>query len=122
MWDYASVKTPEDPRPPDKLAQQAGPLKVLFDGPGFEDLAGRRHFLAEGETLRKVAGPDGREDYACGDKALVNGREYILKVRILLRPSFKAEMLDNPAFVKQSNNPRYWSQTFALSILAVRED
>jgi len=120
VWEYGSVKIPEDPRPMDTIAKEAGVLKVSFDGPGFEDIKTQKHFRADGEKLKKVAGADGREGYAFGDTPLTNGREYILKVRIQLRPSFKAEMLNNPDFVKQSNNPRYWSQTFMLDILAVR--
>lgn len=119
-WEYAAIKTPEDPRSADAVAKQAGDLKISFDGPGFEDVKARKAFRAEGEKIRKVAGADGREVYVLGDTTLVNGGEYILKVRILLRPPFNAKMLDNPVFVKQSNQPRYWAQTFSLHVEAAR--
>lgn len=119
-WEYMTVKIPEDPTPADALARKAGPLRISFDVQGFEDIKTRKHFSAVGDAVKLVRGADGREGYAIGNTALVNGRDYVLHARIRLRPSFKADMLENPAFVKQSNDPRYWSQTFELELLGAR--
>jgi len=120
-WEYASVKIPEDPRSMDEISRIAGPLKAVFAGPEFEGVRARsRHFRVTGAKLRKATNAARREVYSFGDIVFANGAQFTLKVRIRLRPSFKPEMLKNPAFVKQSNNPRYWSQTFELEILGVR--
>jgi len=119
-WEYMTVKVPEDPTPMDEVAKKAGPLRISFDVPGFEDVKGRKHFAAVGDAVKVVRGTDGREGYAIGNVPLANGREYVLKARIRLRSSFKAELLENPVFVKQCNNPQYWSQTFELEVLGVR--
>jgi hypothetical protein len=120
-WEHMSVKIPEDPRPMEAIQKEAGPPRVSFDLPGFEDIRAAKYFRCEGAGLKKAEGPDGRETYIFGDTSLVNGRQYILTVRIRLRPAFKPELLENPAFVRQSNNPRYWSQTFSLEIISIAD-
>jgi hypothetical protein len=119
-WEYSAVKIPEDPRSADEVAKQAGPLMISLGTAGFEGIEeSQRHVRAEGGVLRKGRDAKGREIYVVGETDLVNGKEYVLSVRIRLRAGFKPEMLQNPAFVKQSENPVYWSQTFHAEILAV---
>lgn len=119
-WEYSTVKIPEDPRSADELTKQAGPLVISLGTAGFEGIEeSQRHLRAEGGVLRKGRDAAGREIYVVGETNLVNGKEYVLSVRIRLRAGFKPEMLKNPAFVKQSENPVYWSQTFHAEILAV---
>lgn len=119
-WDYADVKIPEDPTPMEKIRQKAGELKVPFDGAGFKNVRGKRYLWAKGADLVKKADADGKEVYAFKDVVLANGtQDYVMKVRLKLRSMFKPSHLENPAFVKQSNNPLYWTQTFELDILSV---
>jgi len=119
VWEYMSVKIPEDPRPMETIGKQAGALRVSFDLPGFEDIRAAKYFRCEGAGLKKATGTDGRETYVFGDTSLANGAEHILTVRIRLRSEFKPELLENPAFVRQSNNPRYWAQTFSIELISV---
>lgn len=120
-WEYSTVKIPEDPRTAEELAKQAGPLKIGLGTAGFEDIReSQRHVRGEGGALRKGHDAEGREIYVVDKTDLVNGKEYVLSARIRLRAGFKPEMLQNPAFVKQCENPVYWSQTFQVEILSVK--
>jgi hypothetical protein len=116
VWEYAMVRIPEDPGPKDGVLE-AGPLKIAFDGPEFKDIQGRKALFARGAGLSKKAGKDGREHYFFKETGLDSGQVYDMKVRLLLRPGFKEEMLKDPAFVAQSDNPRYWAQTFEFELL-----
>jgi hypothetical protein len=85
--------------------------------PAFKGLrASRRYLRGEGEQVRTVDKDDGREGYAIGDTILTKDKRYRLEVTLRLRKSFGEAMLNNPAFVKQTNNPRYWSQTLKLEL------
>ena len=119
-WEYATVKILEDPTPQEVLAARAGPLNLSFDTAEFADVKARKTIFAVGTGLARTRGADGRKQYAVGDVPLVNSREFLLRVVIRLRSQFKPAMLDNPAFVKQSNDPRDWSQTFEAEILEAR--
>lgn len=121
-WDTPTVKIPEDPRTPAELAALAGPLKVRLQGKAFEGLEGRDRLLLVSDKLSKAKGADGTEVWAFDGKRLVrDGGAYRLRVRLMLRASFKKELLQNPAFVKQSNQPKYWAQTFEMELLGVSE-
>jgi hypothetical protein len=119
-WEYSTVKIPEDPRTAEELAREAGPLAIGLGTAGFEDIReSQRYVRAEGGGLKKRQDAEGREAYAVDTTDLVNGKEYVLLVRIRFRSGFTHEMLKNPAFVKQCENPIYWSQTFQVEILSV---
>jgi hypothetical protein len=118
-WEYADVKIPEDPRSMEEVGKSAGHVKVQFEGPEFARVKRRKALRATGTGLKVVKDATGKQGYAFKDTVLTNGKTYQLKVRLKLRPMFKKSHLENPAFIKQSNNPRYWSQTFALEILGV---
>ena len=121
LWEYATVKIPEDPTPEDQLRRKAGPLLIPFGGPEFRDVATACQIRATGADLKQQPGADGRMEYAFKGSLLSNGgKEYLLTVRLKLRARFKPTLLDNPAFVKQSNNPTYWGQTFEMEILNIQ--
>jgi hypothetical protein len=120
QWAYASVKVPEDPTPQEQLEQQAGPLQVPLEGAPFEKQKPPKPITVVGDKLQKVADKEGKQIYSIDGVAFDNhATEYVLNVRLKLREHFKPEMLENPAFVKQSNDPRYWAQTFQLEILGL---
>ncbi|MBA4387036.1 MAG: hypothetical protein C0404_03585 [Verrucomicrobia bacterium] len=120
QWDYAGAKIPEDPTPMDALRKKAGQMVVPLEGPDFVDVAGKRSIRAGGKEITKANAADGTEVYAFKGKPLSNGgTEYTLKVQLKLRSGFKPEMLNNPEFIRQSNNPQYWSQTLELEIIGV---
>jgi hypothetical protein len=118
-WEYLSVKIPEDQTPERELRQKAGPLKIRLEGAGFPDAPGRTDLSVSGPELAKKRGADGREGYVLHETALINQTVYVLQVQLTLRPGFDKKMLENAAFVQQCQDPRYWSQTFALEILAL---
>jgi hypothetical protein len=121
-WATPTVKIPEDSRTPAMLAALAGPVKVKIQGKSFEELAGRDALLLISDKLSKVKGEDGAEQWAFSGKRLVrDGDACCLRVRILLRASFKKELLQNPAFIKQCNQPKYWSQTFEMRLFGVEQ-
>ena len=77
---------------------------------------------ASGRDLVRVKDDQGLEAYAFQQAILSNNsKEYVMTVRLKLRPAFSKTHLENPAFIKQSNNPVYWSQTFEIEIVALRE-
>lgn len=114
LWEYPTVSVPEQTLKPG----QAGPLTASFDEPAFATIKGRKTLRIDGAPT-SVAGADGKQGYACGGTTLINGQVYILIGTLRLRPTFKAEQLKNPVFVTQSNDPRYWSQTFAFDLRLV---
>lgn len=120
-WKHADVKIPEDPTPESELRKKAGQLLVPFEGAEFKDVKTKAYLHATAADLAKTAGPDGRQVYKIKDTVLSNGdKEYTMTVRLKLRPSFNKSQLENPAFVKQCNNPVYWNQTFELEIVSVQ--
>lgn len=122
MWEYASVKIPEDPTPADQLRQKASQLTIPLTDLAAKDGKRVKGLFASGADLVRQADPQGREVYYWGKVALSNNdKEYIMTVRLKLRPAFNKTHLANPTFVKQSNNPVYWSQTFEIEIVALRE-
>ena len=122
MWRYADVKIPEDPTSSEELRKKAGQVMIPFEGPEFKDVKGKKSIFASGRDLTRTTDAQGREAYAFKDTILSNNdKEYVMTVRLKLRPAFNKSHLENPAFVKQSNNPTYWSQTFEFEIVALRE-
>lgn len=119
VWDTLDVKVPENPTPDAALRKQAGPPAVSFDTPAFSDCSGRKRISIVGAAIRKTRDAEGREQYSVGDTPIENGRLYTVTATLRLRAGFKPEMLANPAFVTQCNDPRYWAQTFELEIAAV---
>jgi hypothetical protein len=122
MWEYTTAKIPEDPTPDSELRKKAGQLMLPLEGQDFTEGRSKKGIQASGVALTRKTGTGGREVYAFGDTLMTNNdKEYVMTVRLKLRPGFTKANLDNPAFVKQSNNPRYWSQTFEIEILTLRE-
>jgi hypothetical protein len=123
FWRHADLKIPEDPRPMKEIRKKAGSLRVSFEGKEFKEAKGKKYIRASvPKGLKVVKDKDGREGYAFNDLRLSNGGvEYLLKGKVKLRSMFKKEHLKNPAFIKQSNNPRYWTQTFELEISDIRK-
>jgi hypothetical protein len=119
-WDGINVKIPEDPTPEAELRKRAGPLAASFDSPAFGDIAAKKQLIAVGATIRPVGGTDGWLGYAVGETLIENGCTYCVTGVLRLRSGFKPEKLDDPAFVLQSNNPRYWAQTFELEVRRVK--
>ena len=119
-WHHHEVSIPEDPRSPEEIARQAGPLLIRIgtdDDPAFKDLRpSRRHLRGIGAQVRTIRDDDGREGYAIGATTLTKDHRYRLVATLRLRDNFDEKMLDNPAFVKQTNDPRYWSQTLELEL------
>lgn len=121
LWEHPTVKIPEDPTPEAQVRRKAGPLLIPFCGSEFRDITTPCQIRGTGAGLAQVAGVDGRMGYVFKGVPLSNGgKDYLLTVRLKLRARFKPTLLDNPAFVKQSNNPTYWGQTFEMEILAVQ--
>jgi len=120
QWDDVDLKIPEDPTPIAEIRKLAGRLKVPFDELKVKG-RGKKYLWATGPGLGTVKDEAGKEQYAFKKKLLSNNdTEYTLKVRLKLRSGFNANHLKNPAFIKQSNNPRYWAQTFELEIVAIQ--
>jgi hypothetical protein len=120
-WESPAAKIPEDRRTATELAAIAGPIKVRIDGKSAEGLAGKAGVLLVSDRLTKAAGTDGVEQWSFNGRRLArDGTLYQLRVRLLLRASFKKELLQKPAFVRQSLQPRYWSQTFEMELLGVK--
>lgn len=119
-WDSPTVKIPEDPRPAKELAALAGPPKVRIQGKSAEGLAGRDRLLLVSDKLSKTRGDAGVEEWTFAGRRLErDGMVYRLHVRLLLRASFKKELLRDPRFVRQSDQPKYWAQTFELELLGL---
>ena len=122
MWEYASVKIPEDPIPAEQLRNKASPITIAMDELGGKDGKRLKGIQASGADLVRKPDAQGQETYAFQKVSLTNhDKEYIMTVRLKLRPAFNKTHLENPAFVKQCNNPAYWSQTFEVEIVALRE-
>jgi hypothetical protein len=120
-WEYASVKIPEDPTPDAELQKKASQLTIAVEGEEFRDNKRNKGLHASGRDLVMKADAQGRQVFAFKDAILSNkDKEYIMTVRLKLRPSFNKSHLENPAFVKQGNNPAYWNQTFEIEILALQ--
>jgi len=118
-WDYVDVKIPEDPRSIQSLSKITGKVKVPFDDVEIPRFRGKKYLWATSSVLAKISDDSGKQQYAFKDRTLSNGQEYLLQVHLKLRSMFKEEHLRNPEFIKQSNKPRYWNQTFELEILSV---
>jgi hypothetical protein len=120
-WEYASVKIPEDPTPDAELQKKASQLTIAVEGDEFRDIKRNKGIHASGRDLILKADVQGRQVYAFKETILSNkDKEYVMTVRLKLRPSFNKSHMENPAFVKQSNNPAYWNQTFEIEILALQ--
>lgn len=122
LWEHPTLKIPEDPTPEAQVRRKAGPLLIPFSGPEFRDVNTPCQIRGTGAGLVQVPGADARMGYAFKGIPLSNGgKDYLLTVRLKLRARFKPVLLENPVFVKQSNNPVYWGQTFEMEILGVRD-
>jgi hypothetical protein len=122
MWEYTTVKIPEDPTPDSELRKKAGPLMLPLSGEAFAEVRRKKGIQTSGIDLTRKTEASGREVYAFKDTVLTNNeKDYVLTVRLKLRPTFNKSNLENPAFVKQTNDPQYWSQTFEIEILAIQD-
>lgn len=122
MWEYAAFKIPEDPTPDDALRKQASAISIPLEGIETKDAKRARGIHLSGSDLARQADAQGREEFVFQKTSLSNNdKEYVMTVRLKLRPAFNKTHLANPAFVKQSNNPTYWSQTFEFELMALRE-
>lgn len=114
-WEQTTVVIPEAA----PAAPQAGPLTLRFgpaDDPAFAAVdARRREIRLRGNALNRTTDAGWR----VGQRQLTAGKRYRLTVIPHLREGFDEKLLENRAFVEQSRDPRYWSQTFALELLQI---
>lgn len=121
-WEYASVKIPENPTPMDQLRKKASQIVIALDELGIQDGKRYKGIQASGADLSRKEDAQGQEVYAFQNVNLSNhDKSYMMTVRLKLRPAFTKTHLENPAFIKQCNNPAYWSQTFEVEIVALRQ-
>lgn len=124
-WEYCALSIPEDPTPEEEVRKRiCGPHPtVVFDNINnyvkVEKYSTPGNFFIVSDGLVIIRdGYDGEQYSFNGDILSNNDNYYVLEGSLNYREWLKVtdELLLNPKFIAQSNNPIYWSQTFELHL------
>jgi hypothetical protein len=97
---------------------------LLYANLNLPGLPNPGNFYMAPTILTKKRDVFGFEQYAFNDKILSNNsKPYVFEGVLTYLDSYAERGIDTtkPTFTKQSNNPRYWSQTFQFNITNVYE-